>query len=380
MWDGWGTEDTVSGRGVRRPRTRSPVRLGSPRSSNVPPASRVPVRIDGRDATTVTARLSEKPRSLPTMLRKTLTWERGTELAGHQEMTAATGSDVHFADPRNPWQCGTNENTDRLLRQYLPEDTSMGHLSQDDLDAIALKPNSRPRGTLGFDTPADGAVAASARLDGLCLELRRERAARTRLLPPHALHGGHPSGTRPLILDVRRSESSPVRVRGALVGAAVADRVGMRARSGRLRVSGGVLGCEGAQCRKVLGAGLHPACLGAVGPLCVARPAVGQGVSTPGARRAKRRGTRRLEHSEGPAVPWRGFNVCGCPAFWSRTIRSRRPAARRGKGRPLQIGDRGVPKTRLPRCTGIGDLGTRSSQPTARRRSVRVSPQRGTSS
>lgn len=117
------------------------------------------VQLDGRDAATVTARLSDKLRSLPTTLRKTLTWDRGMELAGHQEVTAATGLDVYFADPRRPWQRGTNENTNRPLRQYLPKGTSMGHLTQDDLDAIVPKLNSRPRNTPGFDTPADRLTA-----------------------------------------------------------------------------------------------------------------------------------------------------------------------------------------------------------------------------
>jgi IS30 family transposase len=75
------------------------------------------------------------------------------------DVTAATGLDVYFADPRSPCQRGTNENTNRLLRQYLSKSTSMGHLTQDGLDTIALKLNTRPRKTLGFDTPADRLMA-----------------------------------------------------------------------------------------------------------------------------------------------------------------------------------------------------------------------------
>ncbi|MFI6850678.1 IS30 family transposase, partial [Kitasatospora sp. NPDC050467] len=113
------------------------------------------VQLDGRDMATVTAKLSAKMLDLPVELRKSLTWDRGMELAGHKDVTAATGLSVYFADPRSPWQRGTNENTNRLLRQYMPKGTSMEHLTQEDLDAIALKLNTRPRKTLDFDTPAD---------------------------------------------------------------------------------------------------------------------------------------------------------------------------------------------------------------------------------
>ncbi|MGA5135280.1 IS30 family transposase [Streptomyces olivoreticuli] len=113
------------------------------------------VQLGGRDMATVTAGLSARMLELPAELRKTLTWDRGMELAGHKDVTAATGLDVYFADLRSPWQRGTNENTNRLLCQYLPKKTTMGHLTQHDLDNIALKLNTRPRKTLGFETPAD---------------------------------------------------------------------------------------------------------------------------------------------------------------------------------------------------------------------------------
>ena len=77
------------------------------------------------------------------------------ELADHKNVTTQTGMDVYFADPRSPWQRGTNENTNRLLRQYLPKGVSMGGLSQADLDTIAARLNNRPRRVLGYDTPAE---------------------------------------------------------------------------------------------------------------------------------------------------------------------------------------------------------------------------------
>nr|WP_254552250.1 IS30 family transposase [Kitasatospora sp. MMS16-BH015] len=113
------------------------------------------VQLDARDTATVTARVSTQMLQLPDQLRKSLTWDRGMELAAHKSVTAATGMAVYFADPQSPWQRGTNENTNRLLRQYLPKRTGLGHLTQADLDTIARRLNTRPRQTLDFDTPAD---------------------------------------------------------------------------------------------------------------------------------------------------------------------------------------------------------------------------------
>jgi IS30 family transposase len=113
------------------------------------------VQLDGRDMLTVTAGLSRTMTRLPEQLRRSLTWDRGMELADHKNVTISTGLDVYFADPRSPWQRGTNENTNRLLRQYFPKGVSMAELTQDDLDAVAAKLNSRPRKTLDYDTPAD---------------------------------------------------------------------------------------------------------------------------------------------------------------------------------------------------------------------------------
>ena len=121
------------------------------------------VAVDGRDMATVTAGLSRTMSRLPEQLLKSLAWDRGMELADHATVTSNTGLDVYFADPRCPWQRGTNENTNRLLRHYLPKGQSMAHLTQDDLDVIAAKLNSRPRKTLNFDTPADRLAAALLR-------------------------------------------------------------------------------------------------------------------------------------------------------------------------------------------------------------------------
>jgi len=112
------------------------------------------VQLDGRDMATVAERLAEKMNELPIDLRRSLTWDRGMELASHHDVTTWTGLDVYFADPRSPWQRGTNENTNGLLRQYFPKGTSMRQLTQADLDAVALKLNTRPRKTLRYRTPA----------------------------------------------------------------------------------------------------------------------------------------------------------------------------------------------------------------------------------
>ena len=112
------------------------------------------VQLDGRDMVTVSERIADKMSELPAELLRSLTWDRGMELARHQDVTTWTGLEVYFADPRSPWQRGTNENTNGLLRQYFPKGTSLATVTQADLDIVATKLNTRPRKALGYRTPA----------------------------------------------------------------------------------------------------------------------------------------------------------------------------------------------------------------------------------
>jgi IS30 family transposase len=112
------------------------------------------IKVPNKETATVVAALTRQIRKLPAVLRRSLTWDRGHEMAQHRAFTVATNVNVYFCDPHSPWQRGTNENTNRLLRQYLPHGTDLSSYSQSDLDAIALRLNQRPRETLGFKTPA----------------------------------------------------------------------------------------------------------------------------------------------------------------------------------------------------------------------------------
>lgn len=113
------------------------------------------VKVPRRDAGTVCQSLASHIRRLPSELAQSLTWDRGTELAQHKELRIAADIAVYFCDPQSPWQRGTNENTNRLLRQYFPKGTRLDKLSQAQLGAVARELNSRPRKTLEYRTPAD---------------------------------------------------------------------------------------------------------------------------------------------------------------------------------------------------------------------------------
>ena len=112
------------------------------------------IAVDGKDTRSVTSALSREVSRLPQQLRSSLTWDRGLEMAEHARFTVATDVKVYFCDPQSPWQRGSNENTNGLLRQYLPKRTDLARLTQTELDAIAAKLNTRPRRTLDFKTPA----------------------------------------------------------------------------------------------------------------------------------------------------------------------------------------------------------------------------------
>jgi IS30 family transposase len=120
------------------------------------------VKVPGKDTATVVAALSQHVLRLPEALRLSLTWDRGLEMAQHKNFTIATDMKVYFCDPQSPWQRGSNENTNGLLRQYLPKKADLSSFSQSELDAIALRLNTRPRQTLGFRTPADKLQASVA--------------------------------------------------------------------------------------------------------------------------------------------------------------------------------------------------------------------------
>ena len=112
-------------------------------------------KVKNKDTESVVSALIKQSKKLPSELYKSLTWDRGKEMAGHQRFTLATDIDVYFCDPSSPWQRGSNENTNRLLRQYFPKGTDLSIHSQTKLNAVARQLNERPRKTLEFQTPAE---------------------------------------------------------------------------------------------------------------------------------------------------------------------------------------------------------------------------------
>ena len=119
-------------------------------------------KLGGKDSQTVVDALIERVKKLPTNLMQTLTWDRGTEMAQHARFTVATDVQVYFCDPRSPWQRGTNENTNGLLRYYLKRTDDLSVYTQEQLDEIARKLNTRPRETLGFEKPVERLAASVA--------------------------------------------------------------------------------------------------------------------------------------------------------------------------------------------------------------------------
>jgi IS30 family transposase len=120
------------------------------------------VKVPSRDSQVIVKALARNIQKLPRHLRRSLTWDRGFEMAGHKSFSLTTDVKVYFCDPRSPWQRGSNENTNGLLRQYLPKSSNLSEYSQAQLDSIAMKLNLRPRQTLGFETPAHRLMACVA--------------------------------------------------------------------------------------------------------------------------------------------------------------------------------------------------------------------------
>ena len=112
-------------------------------------------KVAGKDTQTVVNALIQQAKKLPKELYKSLTWDRGKELTDHRRFTMATNIDVYFCDPQSPWQRGSNENTNGLLRQYFPKGTDLSVHSQAHLNKVAGQLNERPRETLQFETPAE---------------------------------------------------------------------------------------------------------------------------------------------------------------------------------------------------------------------------------
>jgi IS30 family transposase len=158
-WEGdliIGTGRSAIGTLVER-KSRSTILVHLPRLDGwgqAPPVKNGPA-LSGYGAVAMNAALTASMTRLPEQLRQTLTWDRGKELSGHAQLTLDTGTRVFFADPHSPWQRPSNENTNGLLRQYFPKGTDLSRWSAEDLEAVAITVNNRPRKVLGWRTPAE---------------------------------------------------------------------------------------------------------------------------------------------------------------------------------------------------------------------------------
>ena len=117
---------------------------------------------NGRSSEPVLAALAERIVTLPEQLVRSLTWDQGKEMAQHARFTIDTGLQIYICDPRSPWQRGTNENTNGLLRQYFPKGTDLAAVTQEELDAVAAELNGRPRQTLNWRSPSEKFAEAVA--------------------------------------------------------------------------------------------------------------------------------------------------------------------------------------------------------------------------
>ena len=125
------------------------------------------VKVNGQDTETVINALIKQAHKLPREVSKSLTWDRGKEMADHKRFSLATDMQVYFCDPAKPWQRGSNENTNGLLRQYFPKGMDLSTIHQNKLNAVARRLNERPREMLNFDTPAERFAACVASTDSI---------------------------------------------------------------------------------------------------------------------------------------------------------------------------------------------------------------------